>query len=210
MRLDNILKCKHVSYTRCYDNGRYHACQHIRISGNACLFNPEGTVPFTLAIGSIGIDLDRTKLMAPSGLIWFDSGRVYTACGIEPIWSGSIQKSSVNRLYVTYPSSVEIVLAHSYSNTREPTVYTLAWATSVLWCRSHNHESGRKIICASSCCKIGVIQTVQHHPHHILLVVWLKTRYIGLAWPSRSCTVNCPPVPSTSFSFPTPSPPGCW
>ena len=42
-------------------------------------------IPFTLANGSI----------------WIDLGRIYTACWIEPIRSGSIQKPSVNGLLIT-------------------------------------------------------------------------------------------------------------
>ena len=79
---------------------RYHSAQSKFISGNAYWIDPEGTVPFTLAIGSIRIGLDRTSLVVPSGSIWIDSGRVYTACWIEPIRSGSIQKPSVNGLLV--------------------------------------------------------------------------------------------------------------
>ena len=39
--------------------------------------------------------------MVPSGLIWIDLGRVYTACWIEPIHSVSIQKPSANLQAVT-------------------------------------------------------------------------------------------------------------
>ena len=55
-------------------------------------------VLFTLEIGLIRIDLDRTSLVVSFGPVCINSGCVYTACWIEPIRSGSIQKPSVNEL----------------------------------------------------------------------------------------------------------------
>ena len=49
--------------------------------------------------------------MVPSELIQIDSGRVYTACWIEPIRSGSIQEPSVNGLLLKYIVMKSLMIA---------------------------------------------------------------------------------------------------